>query len=170
MKNKLRNENLDFVLSLATAQMKVGIRESGNSVGTLSNTYMDMVQDVGELKALLESADNKSLSQDTRSAAVDICDRFLERTIAGTIGFQFYDQLSQRLNNVSITLQDVKAVVATPDQEPTQVEWDNLRASIRQRYTNAKDHILLEKLEQGEDISSAVSAALQHQVDDIDLF
>lgn len=170
MKNKVDNENLDFVLSLATAQMKVGIRESGNSVGTLSNTYMDMVQDVGELKALLESADDKAISQGTRSTAVGICNRFLDRTTAGTIGFQFYDQLSQRLNTVSTTLQDVKKVVATPDQEPTQVEWDNLRASIRQRSTNAKDNILFEKLEEGEGISTAVSSALNHQADDIDLF
>lgn len=170
MKNNAHNENLDFVLSLATAQMKVGIRESGDSVGTLSKTYMEMVQDVGELKALLESADDKAISQGTRSTAVGICNRFLDRTIAGTIGFQFYDQLSQRLNSVTTTLQDVKAVVIMPDQEPTQVEWGNLRASIKQRYTNAKDSILLEKLEEGEDISGAVSYAQKYQADDIDLF
>lgn len=164
------NDDLNFILTLALGQLKLANRESGNSVGTLSSTFINMVQDVGKLKDMLDKDETKPLEVQDRLAALDICKAYLDKTAAGTVGFQFYDMLSQRLNSLIETLEKLTAMLAEHDGNPSSKEYDALIEDIRSRYTIAKDHALFESLRAGNSVTAALADAQQHKQEDIELF
>jgi len=159
-------DSLEFISKILVAQLKFSLRESGSSVATLSNSFMDMVKDVGELKALLESPGS---ADEVKEEALGICNRFLDRTIAGTVGFQFYDKLSQRLNHMAITLEQIGEYATDKDGA---IDLKEIRESINSRHSMVEDQALFEALAAGDSIITAVGSALKkrNEATDVELF
>lgn len=161
---------LSFIINLAIGQLKLASRESGNSVGTLSSTFINMVQDVGKLKDILERDETKPLEVQDRLEALDICKQYLDKTAAGTVGFQFYDMLSQRMESLMKTLDGVNKLLAEHNGQPSAKDYQDLIEDIQNRYTIAKDHALFESLKDGNSIDASVADALKFKQEDIELF
>lgn len=151
------NQELALFLKIAMGELKLAIREASSSVQTLTKTYMDMVREVHEIKAIAETANGKEgLVQISK-----VCDTYLDKVQEGTVGFQFYDKLSQRLCHTSDNMLALSDLAEKEQNLFDAKRWQAMLDTIRSRYNTEKDRNMFDAVMEGASIKEALRIATE---------
>ena len=95
------NEELGLFLNLTSGEIKMSVREANGVVQTLTRTFMEMVGDVHDIQLAAEKLSGGGKDAEAKQQIIGKCKEYLDKVQAGTVGFQFYDKMTQRLNHTS---------------------------------------------------------------------
>ncbi|MDH5229842.1 MAG: hypothetical protein OEZ58_22330 [Gammaproteobacteria bacterium] len=157
---------MSLFLALAIGELKLSTKDASGTVNTLTKTFMDMVRDVHEIKAVAEGLSDHAPDKATKAEILKTCDKFLDNVQAGTVGFQFYDKLSQRIQHTTLSLMNAKDIVEDENRFESADVWQSFREEMRKRYNMEQDRSLYTSLMQGLSISDAVKQAMQNNSDE----
>ena len=156
-------------LQLAVAQSKLSLKDAGESVASLTTTFIEMAQDMQELKDLVNQ-EGSANSDELKSKILSLCDQFVARTMEATVGFQFYDKMTQRQNHMNETLNELVDLIQTHGASGTPEHWQAIHDSVHRRYTMEQDKRLMECIMSGMGPDEAVAEASKPVETDIELF
>lgn len=156
----MENELATFV-DLVTGEIKLAMKDASDSVNTLTRTFMEMVRDVHEIKAVVESLDRNRQNGDKLESIQRICDTYLDKVQGGTVGFQFYDKLTQRLKHAADSLKSLRELSEQQGALQQPERWEAFRKDIKSRYNTEKDRKFYEALMEGATIKEAIRIALE---------
>ena len=157
------NEELGQFLNLASGEIKVSMREANGVVQTLTKTFMQMVGDVHEIQLAAEKLAAKGDDAAIKQEIIDKCNAYLDKVQDGTVGFQFYDKMTQRLNHTSGNLKKLMQMTEEPEALSSVEKWQALKQDIEQSYTMEEDRVLFKALMKGDSIQQAVRLAAEAQ-------
>ncbi len=166
------NSDLGKFLSLTTGEIKLSLKEANDVVQNLTKTFMDMVRDVQDIRLmadkLVDNEDNKELKKQILKS----CDTYFDKVQSGTIGFQFYDKLTQRLTHTSENIKQLKKMSNDPASLVDPERWEKLMNDIEKRYNMESDRELFHSLMDGGSVKEAVNLAAENKnkTGEIELF
>ena len=175
VENNVVNEELGQFLNLTSGEIKVSMREANGVVQTLTKTFMEMVGDVAEIQLAAEKLSDNGENAEIKRQILTKCTAYLDKVQAGTVGFQFYDKMTQRLNHTSGNIAKLIKMTEKPESMSSSEKWKALKHDIEQSYTMEEDRVLFNALMKGDSIQEAVRLATEAQkeqqmVDNTELF
>ena len=166
-------QEMSTFLQLATGELKLSMKDASGSVQMLTKTFMEMVRDVHEIKALAEEM--KAGRGEKLADIIETCDSYLDKVQAGTVGFQFYDKLTQRLSHTSESIHKLHQMMQEPQKLQQSTEWESFRKDLQQRYNTEADRRFFEAMMEGTSIKEAIKMAMENRQNeskegDVELF
>ena len=153
------NEELGQFLNLTSGEIKMSVREANEVVQTLTKTFMKMVGDVHEIQLAAEQLSGHGEDTEIKQKIIKKCEGYLDKVQEGTMGFQFYDKMTQRLNHTSGNIKKLIDMNEEPEAMMSKDKWDSLKQDIEQSYTMEEDRVLFKALMQGDSIQQAIRLA-----------
>jgi hypothetical protein len=162
---------MESFLKVSSAEISLSLKDSSESIKTLTKTFMEMVRDVHEIKVRLEALNVEPSAQLEKKELVQICDTYLDKVQSSTVGFQFYDKLTQRLSHNSKSMNKLM-VMMDRGRAYDQDQWDLFNNDMKKRYNTEKDRLMYEALMDGESINSAIKLATDAKTEEgsVELF
>ena len=157
------NEELGQFLNLTSGEINVSVREANGVVQTLTKTFMEMVGDVHEIQLAAEKMSDTGKDAEIKKQIIGKCNAYLDKVQAGTVGFQFYDKMTQRLNHTTGNIKKLIAMTEKPEAMSSVDNWKTLKHDIEQSYTMEEDRVLFKALMKGDSIQQAVRLAAEAQ-------
>jgi len=156
-----------LMLNLAMARLTHAMRDGDDSVNTLGHSFTKMAGHVSFMQDTVSGMEEG----DTRSNLLEHCISIRGQVDTAIMAFQFYDRLTQRMQHVSHSLDDLAELVNSPHRLYNPIEWKALQETIRSNYTLDSDKQMFESLLQGKTIDEIMEEAKEssHE-DDIELF
>jgi hypothetical protein len=163
------------MLSLAVAQIDMALSQSDDSIGALTNSFTEMVQQTKNI----EEASTSITGDENAEAVVEIqqmCGLVTSNVHHSIVAFQFYDKLTQRLDHVMHALNALSDLVADQSKLYNPNEWIGLQGVIRGRYSMAEEQAMFDALLSGASVEEALEVCRErlNQItsseDDIELF
>jgi len=169
------SQELNLFLTLATGEIKVSMKEASQVVQQLTKTFMEMVLEVHKIKVAAEQLQGNGKDQAFKKEILDTCNNYLDKVEAGTVGFQFYDKMTQRLSHTSGNIKQLIALTEKPEQLLDKQSWQTLKTNIEKSYNMEEDRALFQALMQGDSIQNAITMASEvhkqkQNSDNIELF
>ncbi len=158
-----------MMLSAAVAQIQHSLRDGGESVQTLTDSFTSMVGNA----RVIELAAASLPQSDGKASIVSNCAAITEKINEAIVAFQFYDKLTQRLEHVAHSLDALAALVAEPQRLYNPFEWRGLQEKIKSKYTVAADRRMFEAILGGASVEQALALAERENArkeEDIELF
>lgn len=153
------------MLALAVAQIETSLNEGGQSVDKLSTNFTDMADNTRRILQITEQESNNieepaasSLKREVYTIATQVNHEIQESIIA----FQFYDRLSQRLDHVSQSLEQMGHLMADGGVRYQENAWKDLQAKIKGYYTMEAERIMFEHIMAGHSVSQALEIYRHH--------
>ena len=162
-----------LMLELAAVQIETAMKDSNSSVEVLTESfttmagYMQMISDT--VNTLPDQGEVGAAKQNLAGVSGHVSS-MVGRTI---IAFQFYDKLVQRLAHVGISLGCLSDLVSEPHRLYNPVEWVDLQAKIKAKYSTREEIAMFEAVMKGVPVHEAVDqfmAEMKGKSDDIELF
>ena len=156
-----------LMINVAVARIEHAMIEGNDSVNTLSQSFVDIVNTAKQIGLDAEKLEDSA----TKTTIRDNCQSISRGMQGSIIAFQFYDKLSQRLTHVSRSLGDLNEILKDRSKINQQKEWLELQDAIRSKYILDADHEMFNNVLSGMSIEEALIIALKKtQEDDIELF
>lgn len=160
-----------LMMNLAIAQMEMAMRDSGDSVAVLTDSFTAIH---GGLMGLVEAAGGLPDSPIKQSIAT-MGEQVSARMQQAIVAFQFYDRLSQRLTHVSHSLEELAGIVGDPARLYNPQAWHALQQQIRSRYTMEDEKLMFDALLASGDVHRALAQYVEKKQQaasggDIELF
>lgn len=143
------------MLTLAVAQIEMVMRDGNESVDTLTDSFVDMGEQVKVVDELAENTVDENLVSN-RQAIIERCKLIEQRMESAIVAFQFYDRLSQRLGHVGKSLSRLSDLVSDQGRLYNPQEWQLLQKTIRSHYTISQDKEMFDALMSGASVSEAL--------------
>lgn len=165
-------KELDNFLKVCVGEINLSMKDSSQSIRTLTTTFMDMVGDVHKLKVGLEELNVSASEQSKKEELTKLCDSYLDKVQDGTVGFQFYDKLTQRLTHSTKSMKKLLSILSKSGDIEKPENWEKLRDEIRKGFNTEKDRKVFDALMEGETIKKAVNLAMDNQSEEgsVELF
>ena len=146
------------MLNLAVAQIAMAMREGEDSVEVLSASFVDLASTIKQIGDLANTMTEEAPPgiQPLSGEILGRCATAQTDVQQSIVAFQFYDRLSQRLDHVRDALDQLSALVSDRQRLFNPVEWEQLQAEIRSRYTMREEQELLEALLRGESVDQVL--------------
>ncbi len=159
-KSSAANPDLDWsqvretvlMISLAVAQIEQGMRDGDDSVTTLAELFMAMMNNAEEIQASAKKLPDGL----EKSLVVANYKDITEKMHKAIVTFQFYDKLAQRLTHVSESLRHLTDLIAAPHRLFNPFEWRDLQELIKSNYNIATDRAMFEAILNGVTIEDAM--------------
>jgi hypothetical protein len=169
----LFEQEMSSFLQLATGELKLSMKDASGSVQMLTKTFMEMVREVHEIKALAEEM--KGGRGDNLEQIIKTCDDYLDKVQDGTVGFQFYDKLTQRLSHTSESIKRLHSLMQEPQKLNESTEWESFRKDLQRGYNTEADRRFFEAMMEGSSIKEAIKIAMgnnskENKAGDVELF
>lgn len=163
---------LSKFLSLTTGEISLSMKEANEVVKNLTKTFMDMVRDVQDIRLIAAKLEDDSVNKELKQKILKSCDTYFDKVQAGTIGFQFYDKLTQRLIHTSDNIRQLKKMADEPTTLIDPAQWESLMGNIEKRYNMESDRALFHSLMDGSSVQEAVKLAAKNKskTGEIELF
>ena len=162
------------MLNLAVAQISVAMHEGDDSVGSLSQSFTNMVGNIEDITQAVGDSVESQLPQPTRETILSRSASIQEGMRQSIVAFQFYDRLSQRLDHVRFALDSLAQLVSDKQRLFNPMEWQGLQHRIRGKYSMQEEQDMFEALLRGASIEEALDIVRQRvhegDIDDIELF
>ena len=153
------------MLDLAAARVSYALHDGNDSVDTLISSFTNMTEQVMTMQTGIESLPDS----DAKTALLGNCQQAMTTVQETTMAFQFYDRLSQRMQHISISLDELSKLIDTPDLMKHSTSWLALEDKIRSHYTLDNDLSMFEAVLAGENIEDILSKATDVVEDDGDI-
>jgi len=156
------------MLDLAAARVSYALHDGNDSVDTLIGSFTNMTSQVMAIQQDIEALPESNV----KSSLMGNCQQAMNTVQETTIAFQFYDRLSQRMQHISSSLDELSELINSPEQMSQSAEWMKLEEKIRSHYTLDNDLEMFEAVLAGENIDDILSKATDTIDDggDIELF
>jgi len=153
------------MLDLAAARVSYALHDGNDSVDTLISSFTNMTEQVMTMQSGIESLPDS----DEKTALLGNCQQAMKTVQETTMAFQFYDRLSQRMQHISISLDELSKLIDTPDLMKHSTSWLALEDKIRSHYTLDNDLNMFDAVLAGENIEDILSKATNVVEDDGDI-
>ncbi|WP_430462278.1 hypothetical protein ACQUQU_05665 [Thalassolituus sp. LLYu03] len=163
------------MLALAVAQIDTSLTEGSQSIDKLTGSFTAMADNTRRLLELA-SSNSDSIPVEIGHLARDLQSEIQQAVIA----FQFYDRLTQRLEHVGSSLEEMGHLIADPSQRYLPAPWSLLQKQIKGNYTMEAERIMFEHIMAGHSVAEALEIYHHHFTqhseddfgtdDDIELF
>ncbi|BCE02245.1 hypothetical protein [Marinicellulosiphila megalodicopiae] len=136
------------LLSLSVVQIKSILTDGGESVSELTDSFIHIAYKI-----------NKLLSDvDELTSNPEDLTEVHEKIQQGIVAFQFYDRISQRLDHVSNSLNQLTHIISDKDKRNQPETWINLQKGIKRKYTMESERVVFDKIMDGDSIENALEA------------
>ncbi|WP_221794761.1 hypothetical protein [Oceanobacter mangrovi] len=153
------------MLALAVAQIETTMKDGSQSVDKLSTTFLAMASNTLRILEITQQdhssdsiADSAALKAEIHRIASGVSEEIQQSIIA----FQFYDRLSQRLDHVSHSLEQVGHLMADNSARYKHSAWKHLQNQIKSNYTMEAERIMFEHIMAGHTVSQALQIYRHH--------
>lgn len=147
------------MLDLAVTQLGWTLRDGDQSFNTLTNSFSQMIGAVEDIIAVAKQMP----AGESKALILNHGTTIMARVHDAIVAFQFYDQLSQRLNHAADSLTDLRRLVSDPLRLYEPNEWRALQQLIRERYPTEADKIMFDAVLQGATLEEAIALFEQQQ-------
>ena len=156
------------MLDLAAARISYALHAGNESVDTLVGSFTNMTGQVMAMqKGIEELPDGEA-----KDALLNNCQQAMNTVQETTIAFQFYDRLSQRMQHISGSLDELSELINSPQRMQNPSAWIDLENKIRSHYTLDIDLKMFDAVLSGENIDDILTKAIDviEEGDGIELF
>lgn len=159
------------LLGLSILQIHTTLTDGSRSINTLSDSFQELAEYCFSVQTILA----EQTSSSTTNQVLQINEDMRAKISAAIIAFQFYDRLTQRLDHVTGSLEQLGDLIKDDTHLNDPDGWKNLRDHIRSSYTLATEHVMFDAIMKGATIEEALqiyqtSIHEEEPSDDIELF
>lgn len=159
------------LLGLSILQIHTTLTDGSRSINTLSSSFQELAEFCYTVQNILK----QEAETNTQKQVIQITDNMRDKISAAIIAFQFYDRLTQRLDHVTGSLQQLGDLIKDDAHLNDPEGWKTLREHIKSSYTLATEHVMFEAIMKGASIEEALeiyqtSIHEEEPSDDIELF
>ena len=156
-----------LMINVAVARIEHAMNEGNESVTTLSESFVDIVNAAKQIALAAEKLERSPV----KTVIEENCQSISQRMQGAIIAFQFYDKLNQRLSHVSKSLGSLTGILNNSSKINEQKVWLELQNTIRSKYTLDADQQIFNDVLNGMPIEDALKIAQQKtKNNDIELF
>lgn len=148
-----------LMLGLAVSQIEMAMKDSGESVDMLANSFTTMF---GHVQVIADVA--KSIPEgDARDNIQGNCAFVSAKMQEAIIAFQFYDRLVQRLSHVCHSIDELADLISDSGRLYNPHEWFGLQQKIRSKYTMEEEKLMFDALMEGKTVKDALAIYLERK-------
>jgi len=153
-----------LTLSIAQISLTLGVGDkSVDEVGCAFETLLSDIENIGR-----KSGTNKT-SADNNAEIKHLCDAAAEQARNFIFAFQFYDELSQRLNHISHGLSALSDLIQDEGRFNLTESWHDLQEKIKGKYTIHDENELFDSVMSGMGIENAIQQLLKGRLSEKDM-
>ncbi len=149
------------MLALAVAQVESSMTDGAQSVDTLTESFTHMAHYIKKIRTVTQKINPETLTtfkEVIESTAATLEDNVQEAVVA----FQFYDRISQRLDHVCNSLDQLGGLINDPAALYNPERWHALQEQIKSSYTMEAERIMFEHILRGHSIKEALEIYRHH--------
>lgn len=153
-----------LMLNLAVSHIERAMRDGDDSVTTLADLFMGMVdntRDIGNAVDSLPESDGKTLIAEN-------CREISEKMNTAIVAFQFYDKLVQRLTHACNSLAALAELIGDAGRLYNPFEWSRLQEMIRSKYVIDADRKMFDAILNGATVEEALALEIADSAPDPD--
>lgn len=150
------------MLCLAVAQIRCTMTDGESSVNSLAAQFAQISDEAIKANHYLQgiAVDSDPLQiRDTLKHSNDLALSGINQAITN---FQFYDRLSQRIDHVARSLQNLSALIGRADQLYNPAAWVAIQEEIRRSYSMEAERLMFEHIMRGASIEDALEIYRHH--------
>jgi hypothetical protein len=160
-----------LMMNLAIAQMEMAMRDSGDSVAVLTDSFTAIHGGLMSLVEAVRGLPDSPIKQSIATMGGQVSTQMRQAIVA----FQFYDRMSQRLTHVSHSLEQLAGIVGDPARLYNPNAWHALQQQIRSKYTMEDEKLMFDTLLATGDVRQALALYVERKQQassggDIELF
>jgi len=144
------------MLCLAVAQIRCTLTDGDSSVNSLVAQFTQILTENIAIRDALAGITPTSDPITVRDSLLVHSDEALRDINQAITNFQFYDRLSQRLDHVAKSLQELTTLISRPDQLYNPNAWAAIQENIRVSYSMESERLMFEHIMQGASIADAL--------------
>jgi len=141
------------MLDLAAARVSYALQDGNDSVDTLINSFTLMTEHVMATQKGIENLPDS----EQKSQLLASCTQATNTVQETTMAFQFYDRLNQRMQHISIMLDELSGLIDSPERMSKPDSWVALEEKIRSHYTLDNDLEMFDAVLAGGNIEEILS-------------
>jgi uncharacterized protein (DUF2235 family) len=154
------------MLYLAVCQIEATLRDSNTSVETLTNSFTALANHTNEVSEHVQTV-KKPDELDSFKRDISETARELQTNISSSIqAFQFYDRVTQRLDHVCRSLENVSGLLECDEKITSVNEWRQVQNQIKSSYTMEAERIMFEFIIRGGSVKEALEIYSHHFEED----
>ncbi|MEH6344432.1 MAG: hypothetical protein V7785_05055 [Bermanella sp.] len=149
------------MLALAVAQVECSMSDGAQSVETLTESFTRMANYVKKIRLVTRKVTPDKLphfQEVIENAALNLEEDVQNAVVA----FQFYDRISQRLDHVCKSLDQLGGIINDQSALYNPQCWHSLQEEIKSSYTMEAERIMFEHILRGHSIKDALDIYRHH--------
>ena len=155
------------MLFLTVAQIEIAMRESDDSVASLTNAFTTMMTYENNIASAVDKLPQTEETKDLRESIKLNTELVTQEMQGAIVAFQFYDKLTQRLQHAGSSIEGLSELVSDVSKIYNPVEWNNLQQSIKSRYSMREEHEMFESVMNGADVRDAIRTYNESHKEDL---
>ncbi len=150
------------MLYLAVCQIEASIKDSNNSVDSLTTSFTDLAKHSQEVDEHVQAMNDLSELDDIKRQVSETSTEMQGKINQAITAFQFYDRVSQRLDHVARNLEKVSDVIGNPDDINNPSIWANIQNEVKNSYSMESERIMFEHIMRGASVKEALEIYQHH--------
>jgi len=147
------------MLTVATGQIDLSLKVGDKSVDVVGAAFEELLAHVGSITSTMKEMTAENF-EDKKHVIKILCEHTEKQTQSFIVAFQFYDELSQRMNHVASGLSGLSELISDKEKFKKSTEWKHLKESIREKYTIQSEIDMFDAVMKGESIIDALKVLL----------
>ncbi len=147
------------LLTVATAQISLSLNVGDKSVDVVGDAFENMLKHVDQIMGVLNKTQQADFDNN-KPELMELCQQTSQQMQSFIVAFQFYDELSQRLNHISHGLSGLSELIADGERFKKVEEWDRLKVNIREKYTIQDEVEMFDSVMKGISVEEALNTLL----------
>mgnify|MGYP000120108342 CR=1 FL=1 len=149
------------MLALAVAQVESSMTDGAQSVDTLTQSFTHMAHYIKKIRTVTQKVTPDTLQ--TFQEVIESTAITLEENVQdAVVAFQFYDRISQRLDHVCNSLDQLGGLINDPAALYNPSSWHALQENIKSSYSMEAERIMFEHILRGHSIQDALEIYRHH--------
>jgi len=149
------------MLALAVAQVESSMTDGAQSVDTLTQSFTHMAHYIKKIRTVTQKVTPDTLQ--TFQEVIEGTAITLEENVQdAVVAFQFYDRISQRLDHVCNSLDQLGGLINDPAALYNPSSWHALQENIKSSYSMEAERIMFEHILRGHSIQDALEIYRHH--------
>lgn len=149
------------MLDTVVTQLGWTLRDGDGSVDALTESFKTMMASAVAILDTASKMEDGACKDEILKHSHDIYGQTQQVIVA----FQFYDQMSQRLNHASGSLELLAELIGDPVRLCDPEEWRTFQQEIRLRYTSEADKIMFDAVLTGASLDDAIRIFKEHEAE-----
>lgn len=157
-----------FMLNLAVGQILASLKDGNESIGSLSDNFINMAGELTEVELLagrISLDADEHINTESKKQIIKHCKSVNSEVQKSIVTFQFYDRLCQRLERVSDGLTGVAGIIGDPSKLYNPFEWNKLHQQIHTSYGTKEERQMLDLIKKGHSVHEAIEKVESNQPD-----